>query len=422
MPEPPPPPTTGTATLVETPDGDAVGLVPPGPLPGADGCLPLPASHFAGEVAFIRRGGCTFTIKAQNAQAAGASALVLYNNQAAGVTPLIQAQLSIPVVIVQQAAGEELHNRLVAGPVQITWRTSVLAVNPTGGLISGFSSYGTEAELTLKPDIGAPGGFIRSTWPLEDGGYNTISGTSMASPHVAGAAALLKQARPSLPASSFRDVLENSADPAVWSLNPGLGFLDDVHRQGAGMVDIDDAINATTTIVPGKLSLGESEAGPATRTLTLTNSGNASVTYDLSNVDAIGTTGTFPADMEFWLTETQVVFSAPSVTVAAHGSATVTATLTVDPRVGDTPPLFLGIPPGGLYGGYLVFQDHANLDSVFTVPYAGFKGDYQSIVAIPNAPVIGKLRAPFVKGPQVYDAAPANEVWTCSRRTRSRTS
>ena len=80
----------------------------------------------------------------------------------------------------------------------------------------------------------------------------------MASPHVAGAAALLKQARPSLPASSFRDVLENSADPAVWSLNPGLGFLDDVHRQGAGMVDIDDAINATTTIVPGKLSLGES--------------------------------------------------------------------------------------------------------------------------------------------------------------------
>ena len=45
-------------------------------------------------------------------------------------------------------------------------------------------------------------------------------------------------------------------------------------------------------------------------------------------VDMIRTTGTFPADMEFWLTETQVVFSAPSVTVPAHGSATVTATLT----------------------------------------------------------------------------------------------
>ena len=87
-------------------------------------------------------------------------------------------------------------------------------------------------------------------------------------------------------------------------------------------------------------------------------------------------------------------------------------TITADPLEGDVPPDFLGIPTGGLYGGYLVFQDHANLDSVFTVPYAGFKGDYQSIVAIPNAPVIGKLRAPFIKGQQIYDAAPANEVWT----------
>src|SRR6185436_16425361 len=109
----------------------------------------------------------------------------------------------------------------------------------------------------------------------------------------------------------FRDVLENSADPAVWSLNPALGFLDNAHRQGAGMVDIDDAINATTMIVPGKLSLGESQAGPATRTLTVTNSSNAGVTYDLFNVDAIGTTGTFTADLDFWLPATQVEFNAP---------------------------------------------------------------------------------------------------------------
>ena len=411
IPDPPNPPTSGTFTIKQTAEAAAVGLVPPSTFPGGttfpDGCAPLPAGYFAGTVALVRRGSCSFTQKAQNAEAAGALALVLYNHSAGGLTPLVAAtpQVGIPVVIVSKTDGELLHNRLLSGPVQITWQSSVLAVNPTGGLISGFSSYGTEAELNLKPDIGAPGGFIRSSYPLEKGGYATISGTSMASPHVAGAAALLKQAHPSLPAARFRDVLENSADPAVWSLNPPLGLLDNVHRQGAGMVDIDDAIDATTTIAPGKLSLGESQAGPASRTLTVQNDASSARTYDLDHVEAIGTSGTFPADMEFWLPDTQVVFSSPSVTVPAHGSATVNVTITADPNEDN-------LPTGGLYGGYLVFQDHDNMDNVFTVPYAGFKGDYQSIVAIPNAPVIGKLRAPFVKAPQIYDAAPANEVWT----------
>jgi len=375
-------------------------------------------------VALIRRGTCTFYRKSLNAMNAGAKGVVLYNNAApfqgfitvergpGGAAPG-EPEISIPVVNISGADGNIIDDRLAAGVVTMTWTDQLgSTLNPTGGLISAFSSYGMDAELTLKPDIGAPGGFIRSTYPLEKGGYATISGTSMASPHVAGAAALLKQAQPSLPAARFRDVLENSADPHDWFGAPGFGLIESAHLQGAGMVDIDDAIGAKTMIVPGKLSLGESQAGPATRTLTLTNNDGSPVTYDLGNVDAVGTTGTFAEDVGFWLTETQVAFSTPSVTVPAHGSANVSVTFTVDPRLGDTGPDFLGIPPGGLYGGYLVFQDDANPDSLLTVPYAGFKGDYQSLVAIPDAPVIGKLRAPFLKGQQIYDAAPANEVWT----------
>jgi minor extracellular serine protease Vpr len=429
------------ASFTISPDNTAIGytIAASSPAPPTSGSLPMSrtgttatandacnavapaAGSLTGTAVLIRRGSCTFYEKARNAQLAGAAAVVLYNNcppncgrfsptvaiQAAAGAPLIP--ITIPVVAISDTEGALINGRLASGPVTLTWTAgTVTAVNPTGGLISSFSSYGTEAELNLKPDIGAPGGLIRSTYPLEQpgGGYATISGTSMSSPHVAGAAALLMQAHPSLPAAAFRSVLQNSADPHVWSLNPGLGLLDNVHRQGAGMLDIDDAINATTAIVPGKLSLGESQAGPATRTLTLTNNANASVTYDLSHVEAIATTGTFPADVQFWLPETQVVFSAPSVTVPAHGSASVNVTITADPLEDD-------LPTGGLYGGYLVFTDHADAESVFSVPYAGFKGDYQSIVAIPTAPVIGKLNGPpFIKAQQTYAQAAAGHHWT----------
>ena len=429
------------ASFTVSPDNTAIGytVAASSPAPPTSGSLPMartgttattndacnavapPAGSLTGTAVLIRRGTCTFYEKARNAQLAGAAAVVLYNNcppncgrfsptvaiQAAAGAPLIP--IAIPVVAISDTEGALINGRLASGPVTLTWTAGdVTVVNPTGGLISSFSSYGTEAELTLKPDIGAPGGLIRSTYPLEQpgGGYATISGTSMSSPHVAGAAALLKEAHPSLPAASFRDVLQNSADPAVWSLNPALGLLDNVHRQGAGMVDIDDAINATTSIVPGKLSLGESQAGPATRTLTLTSNANASVTYDLSHVEAVGTSGTFPADLGFWLPDTQVVFSASSVTVPAHGSAKVNVTITADPNEDN-------LPTGGLYGGYLVFTDASDAESVFRVPYAGFKGDYQSIVAIPTTPVIGKLNGPpFIKAQQTYAQAAAGHHWT----------
>ena len=131
---------------------------------------------------------------------------------------------------------------------------------PTGGLISSFSSYGLSPDLSLKPDIGAPGGSIYSTYPLELGGYATLSGTSMASPHTAGAAALMLEAHPHTPSNGMRTILQNSADPKAWGGNPGLGFLDNVHRQGAGMLDIDDAILATTKVEPGKLALGRASS------------------------------------------------------------------------------------------------------------------------------------------------------------------
>jgi subtilisin family serine protease len=411
IPNAPPGPTSGTLELKQTTEAAGVGPVPPSAYPGGtafpDGCAPFPAGFFAGKAALIRRGSCGFQQKAENAEDAGAAAVILYNNQPGAVTPIVAAnpQVAIPIVMISQLDGQLIHNRLLGGgPVSLTWQTEVTVANPTGGLISGFSSYGSTATLDLKPDLGAPGGLIRSTYPLEQGGYATISGTSMASPHVAGAAALLRQARPTLAAAGFRDILQNSADPALWSGNPGFGLLDIVHRQGAGMVDIDDAIASTTTISPGKLSLGEGSGGTAT--LKLTNTSSSPVTYALSDEVAISTGAqTFaPLVSDFWFPDTTVTFSAPSVTVPANGgTATVGVTVLADPDDVN------GMANQGLYGGYLLFT---NGDDVLRVPYMGLKGDYQAIVAMPNAPIVGKQNAPFTKGPQTYVAAPANEVWT----------
>lgn len=345
----------------------------------ADACSPLAAGSLTGRVALIRRGGCSFYVKARNAQLAGAIGVVLYNDSAGHFSPTVapptgSPAITIPVVSISGTDGVPIDSRLASGPVSMTWTSTVATLaNPTGNLISSFSSYGMAPDLSLKPDIGAPGGLIRSTFPLGLGGYATLSGTSMSSPHVAGTAALYLQARPNTPSQAMRGILQNTADPKVWWGNPGWGFLDNVHRQGAGMVRIDRALAATARIEPGKLSLGESESGPAVRTLTIKNEGASPVTYGLSHVAALST-GANTFTPSFHTSNASAAFSALSVPVPAGGTATVNVTIT--PATG---------PNKGIYGGYVVLTPQGG-GQVLRVPYAGFIGDYQSIQVLTPTP------------------------------------
>ena len=390
-----------------------------------DACRPIAAGSLTGKVVLIRRGTCAFYQKAFNAQMAGAAGVVLYDN-AAGLNPATVAgtpAITIPVVSITSTRGALISARLAAGPVTMTWTDQLASdPNPTANLISSFSSYGLAPDLSFKPDIGAPGGTVRSTLPLEQGGYGNLSGTSMASPHVAGAAALLLEARPGARPREVEERLQNTARPHLWFGNPALGFLDNVHRQGAGMLEIDDAVLAGATVSPSSLALGEIAAGTVTKTLHISlaesdgrsgehrehgeqegqdghekrerheNNGRgrdngrghghghddedeAPVIYTLGHQPALAT-GPNTFTPSFFSSFATVTFSVPSITLDGDDDEASAVDVTIAPPVN---------PSARLFGGYITFTP-SDGGTVLRVPYAGYHGDYQAIVALTPTP------------------------------------
>lgn len=340
-----------------------------------DLCTARPAGTWSGQAVLVRRGTCSFYIKAINAQSAGAGAVVLYNNTSGSISPTVTGTpaVTIPVVSITQAQGATLDAAIGAGPTTLNW-TPAFVQFPfgTGGLISGFSSFGLTAELDLKPQLGAPGGSILSSYPLELGGKATLSGTSMSAPHVAGAAALMLQANPRLRPAQLQALMQNTADPKAWSGNPSLGLLDHTHRQGSGMLDIVGAIQSASSVTPSQISVGESETGAKRFTLTVSNRSSALANYTIGHVAALATGPNTTSGASYNLTgvfdaPATVAFSTSTLNVPARGSASFEVTIGAN----------AALPDRSLYGGYVVLTP-SNGAPALRVPYAGFKGDYQA--------------------------------------------
>ena len=294
-----------------------------------DACVALPAGSLAGtgradpprNLRLLRKG-------VQRPERREPSAVVLYNNHAGALNPTVAGTpaITIPVVAITAAQGATLDGLIAAGPTTLTWDDDYVAFPyGTGGLISGFSSFGLAADLSFKPNIGAPGGGIYSSYPLELGGATTLSGTSMSSPHVAGGVALILQAKPKLNSQTMMTRLQNSADAKNWSGNAALGFLDHTFRQGAGMLDIVGTIQATTVVEPGQIAVGESQAVPSTTTIQVKNEGAAAVVYDLAHVAGVAAGPNTQSGASYNISgafdaPATVTFSAPSVVVPAGGT------------------------------------------------------------------------------------------------------
>ena len=206
-----------TAELVLVDDGDAAfGTL-------YDACEPLVnGNEIADKVALLQRGICDFEVKLRNVEAAGAAAALVFNNQSDLIVMSgTRDAVNIPAVMIGQADGQLLFDELQNDrPVEVTLDKSLFLNMPeTGNVIAGFSSRGpnlTEPDV-LKPDLTAPGvNILAGQTPDVANGmrgetFQYLSGTSMSVPHVAGIAALIKEAHPEWQPAAIKSALMTTA-------------------------------------------------------------------------------------------------------------------------------------------------------------------------------------------------------------------
>lgn len=181
-------------------------------------CNAFPADTFKDKIALISRGTCSFSIKINNAMAAGAKAVIMVQNNNGMPSTMSNPGTTIPSLMISRADGTALAALVASKPeteVTLSRFASRVINSQFADNMSDFSSRGPDGDNNiLKPDMGAPGGSILSATSPEDADgatFETMSGTSMASPHVAGAAAIMKQLHPTWTAVEIKTALTSSS-------------------------------------------------------------------------------------------------------------------------------------------------------------------------------------------------------------------
>ncbi|WP_051931979.1 S8 family serine peptidase [Clostridium sp. KNHs214] len=332
-----------------------------------------------GKIALVQRGSNTFGEKEINAQKAGAKAIIIYNNREGYIGGMfVDPTVNIPVIGMTTADGLVLKEKVSSG-LKVKFPGTLTSLENTDkNDMSDFTSWGPAPNLEFKPEISAPGGNIWST--VNKDKYENMSGTSMSAPHTSGAEALIlqgvKKNYPSLTGKESVDFAKAT------SINTAKTLMDKSHtavpysprRQGAGLVQIVDAVNNGVTVKDdrGNAAVALKEIGKTkTFALNLKNYKDKPITFNLSDMGGVLTEQKVPftSNMSYdvKIKDAKVTFDNSTITVPANGALKVNVTINLPDN----------LPEESFVEGFIKLKSNEPKDNPdLVVPYIGFYGDW----------------------------------------------
>ncbi|MEZ7673180.1 S8 family serine peptidase [Pauljensenia sp. 20925_1_27] len=351
----------------------------------------------AGKIALVSRGKMTYQKKVENLYDLHPAGILVYNNVSVGSLIIMNLTTQdLPAAFISQADGQAMldapEHKLSIAEGQVLPQSSIYEA-------SEFSSWGVSPDLRLKPEIAAPGGNVFSSIP--NGAYEQTSGTSMATPQMAGISAIVLQRVQSDPlfasmsARQQADVVQNLIMGTARPLTDAAqttGALYSPRKQGAGLVD---ALAATTSSVyptvvgAPEQSRPKADLGDGTKgwhfDVTLHNLSGTAATYELSSqaLSEIVDGGFFTEHSSDWRGRGVEIAYSGAASASAEG-ATVTvpasgeATVGIDVTPGSEFASYVAdnTPNGTFLDGFVRFTSKAAGQPDLAVPYLGFYGDW----------------------------------------------
>ncbi|PGM58312.1 S8 family serine peptidase [Bacillus sp. AFS053548] len=342
-----------------------------------------------GKIAFIKRGSIGLIDKIKNAKAKGAIGVIMYNDETNAAEGAIQSFLgesvdAVPAFSVSNTDGKAILTAMKAGQTSFTFG-DFTKLKTAADELASFSSRGpSRVNFDIKPEVVAPGVSILSTVPFYinnktvDGSkaedykyaYERLSGTSMATPYVAGVSALLLQSNKSLQPEDIKSILMNTADPLSKNYS--------VFEMGSGRVDAYEAIHSnvefevvdkTPTIINGKQKLIKELTGGISfgsygfddqdiydsRNITLKNRSEKAKTFSVNVKFQTGLRGSKDA------AQNGVTLTGPtSVKLNGISQKSIKFDLNI-PKTAEK----------GTYEGYIVFTNNADPTETYQIPFGG---------------------------------------------------